>query len=115
MHRTQPVRVGLVSAFVLTCLVACGGPTWGEVAERFSQPGCKKIKECGDEKKFAAAFPGGVDECARKTVAEMKTARPDDWDARSVCTDEEVDKCIKDFEAMACPPNIDDLKVPCDC
>lgn len=90
-------------------------PTVEDVVEESAPVICNKMKECSDDVVFSMAYPGGVDECVSKTKSEASKKYGGDLDKRSTCTDEELDKCLQDFKATACPKDGSLPKVPCDC
>ncbi|MBX3259672.1 MAG: hypothetical protein KIS78_08365 [Labilithrix sp.] len=110
-------RASLVVSFVFAGLVAaCSGrPSVEEVLDRSSPVICEKAKECAGELTFSTAYPGGVDECVTKTKDAGKQKYGSDLDKSSVCTDEELDKCLEDLKAATCPADKSLPPVPCDC
>lgn len=108
----------MILALVLaaTALVACTSrPSAGEVVDQSTPVICAKSKECAGDTVFALAHPGGVDECVTKTKAEVKKQYGADLDKDSVCTDDELDKCLTNFKAAACPAGSSLPKLPCNC
>ena len=106
------MTAGLV---VSVLLAACTGrPTVQEVVDKSASPICEKTKECSSAG-FDLAYPGGVTECVTKTKEAATKKYGGDLDKSSVCTDEELDKCLQDFKAAACPADSAAPKVPCDC
>lgn len=104
------------AASALCALVACvTNPSAEEVVNKTTPTICAKTKECSGDAKFTLAFPGGVDECVTKTKDEFRKKNADKLDATSVCTDDEVDKCMKDFSAAACGAGGALPPVPCGC
>jgi hypothetical protein len=104
----------IVGFFLLMLVAACTSrPSVQEVLDQSTPPICEKSKECAGAA-FAVAYPGGVDECVSKTKAEASKKYGGDLDKSSVCSDEELDKCLKDFKAAACPAT-GLPKIPCDC
>ena len=100
----------------LAVLAACTGrPSAQEVVDRSAPAICEKAKECSSELSFSTAYPGGVDECVTKTKSEATKKYGDDLEKSSVCTDEELEKCLGDFKATACPSGSAPPDVPCDC
>ena len=117
--RGRPMRSAPISMFaaLLTVLLvaACTGhPSVEEVVDRSTPPICDKTKECAGAA-FTVAYPGGVDECVTKTKVEAKKKYGNDLSKNSSCTDEELNKCLQDFKALACPAGGGRPKVPCDC
>jgi hypothetical protein len=105
-----------LSLGALSALIACiTNPSAEEVVNRTTPAICAKTKECSGDAKFTAAFPGGVDDCVTKTKDEFKKKNGDKLGATSVCTDDEVDKCIKDLQAAPCGAGGALPPVPCDC
>src|SRR4051794_11810638 len=93
-----------VFAFSLVALIGCSDkPSAQEVVDRSTPAICEKAKECSGDASFALAYSGGVDECVSKAKAEVTKKYGDDLEKSSVCTDEELDKCIQDLKAAACP------------
>ncbi|MBX3205270.1 MAG: hypothetical protein KF764_09380 [Labilithrix sp.] len=110
-------RSSVAVPFVLVAvLAACSGrPSVEEVVDRSSPVICEKAKECSGELTFSTAYPGGVDECVTKTKDASKKKYGDDLNKSSVCTDEELDKCLQDLKAATCPADKSLPPVPCDC
>lgn len=61
------------------------------------------------------AFPGGVDECVTKIKDASAKKYGSDLSKSSVCTDDELTKCLSDFKAQACPADGSTRAVPCNC
>ena len=106
-------------ALALTALSLGAGcnpnPSAQEVVDRSAPALCKKAQECGAAS-FATAYPGGVDDCTAKTKATVSKQYGSDLSRSSVCTDDEVDSCMKALEAEACPADGSLLPaVPCNC
>jgi hypothetical protein len=74
---------------------------------------CDKAKECLPT--FDLSYPGGVSECVTKTKAEAAKKYGDDLDRRSTCTDAELDRCLEQLRAAACPGGGALPKAPCEC
>lgn len=105
----------LVLSFVFLSLAACNSnPTGEEVIDRAAPGICTKIQEC-NAAGFAATYPGGIDDCAARTKSEMSQKYGSDLDRHSVCSDDEVDSCMKNLEAETCPADGSLPAVPCDC
>lgn len=100
--------LGLVSA----CTT---GPTAQDVVDESTPAICEKVKECSGEIAFSRAYPGGVEDCVTRTKAEVSKKYGDDLERRSVCTDEQLDKCISDLRAATCPADGSAPAAPCDC
>ena len=102
---------------LLTAAVGVTGcssnPTVQEVLDQSSPPICEKAKEC--LKSFSLAYPGGIDECVTKTKNAASKQYGSDLDKQSVCTDEELTKCLNDLKAAACPPGETMPEPPCKC
>jgi hypothetical protein len=112
---TRPT-LRLLAFLSVTVFAACvGRPTAGEVVDQSAPVICEKSKECAGEGVFALAYPGGVDECVEKTKADASKKFGDDLDKSSVCTDDELAKCLDDFKTAACPADGSTPKPPCDC
>ena len=117
MHISIRFGVAIVASFIITAVVAgcTGRPSAEEVVDRSTPAICEKAKECSGELSFSSAYPGGVDECITKTKAEAKKKYGADLQKSSVCTDEELDKCLQDLKAAECPAGKAMPDVPCDC
>ena len=96
-RRPTTIVAGLLGAFAAAC---SANPTAQEVVDRSTPPICEKAKECA-ALSFALSYAGGVDECVTKTKSEVAKKYGSDLEKSSVCTDEELDKCIKDLKASA--------------
>ena len=106
----------MVAVSFLTLLAACtSNPTAEEVVDQSTPVICEKVKECSGELAFAAAYPGGVDDCVTRTKAEAKKKYGDKLDGQSVCTDEEVERCLQDLRAAECPADGSPPAAPCNC
>ena len=106
----------MVAASFLALLAACSSkPTAEEVVNQSTPAICEKVKECSGEAAFAAAYPGGVDDCVTRTKAEAKKKYGDKLDAESVCTDDEVERCLEDLRGAACGADGSPPPVPCNC
>lgn len=113
---TKRSVLSITVLLVPSLLVACADrPSAQEVVDKSTPVICEKVKECSGDLRFGAAYPGGVDECVTKTKAEASKKYGDDLEKSSVCTDEELDKCLQDFKAVACPADGTAPPVPCDC
>ncbi|CAN5924421.1 hypothetical protein BH11MYX4_BH11MYX4_47670 [soil metagenome] len=103
--------LGLLSvALAAACTT---NPTAQEVVDQSTPPICEKAKQCLTS--FAVAYPGGVDECVTKTKDAAAKKYGSDLEKHSVCTDEELTKCIQDLNAAACPPGETLPEIPCKC
>jgi hypothetical protein len=109
--RPTSVLAVLTVAFAAACSV---NPTAQEVVDRSTPPICEKAKECAAAS-FALTYAGGVDECVTKTKSEVAKKYGSDLEKSSVCTDDELDACIKDLKASACPPGEALPQIPCKC
>ena len=106
----------MVAVSFLTLLAACtSNPSAEEVVDQSTPVICEKVKECRGELAFSMAYPGGIDECVSRTKAEVQKKYGDDLEASSVCTDEELEKCISDLRAAPCPADGSAPPVPCNC
>ncbi|MBX3231768.1 MAG: hypothetical protein KIT84_42755 [Labilithrix sp.] len=103
------------TVLLLPLLVACSpNPSAEEVIDKTTPAICAKGRECYGEEKYLQAYPGGDDDCIKRTKDGVKEKRKEDLDNPSVCTDEEVDKCITDLKAAQCKEGgLPD--VPCKC
>ena len=104
----------LVSSILLG--VACTSderPTGAEVVDRSAPVLCEKQKEC-QATLFEVAYPGGVSECTTRTSNTVKAQRKD-LSAESVCTDDELTKCLNDLKAAACKKDGSIPDIPCRC
>jgi hypothetical protein len=109
------LRPSLFAFCAAALAIACNGnPTVQEVIDQSSPPICEKLKECSPAS-FPLAYPGGVDECVTKTKDASAKKYGSDLSKHSVCTDEEVSKCLNDFKAQACPADGSSPTVPCNC
>ena len=117
MRSEKTLRSSFVAASLLVAsLVACTGkPSAQEVVDRSTPVICEKAKECSGELAFSMAYPGGVDDCVTKTKADASKKYGDDLDRSSVCTDEELEKCLQDLKAATCPADKSLPPVPCNC
>jgi hypothetical protein len=106
---------GTTALLVSAC--ALGHPTGHDVVNTSTPAICQKAKECAGDGKFSRAY-GSMDDCISKTKAAVEAQRSD-LDRHSACSDSEVDKCINDLKAAACPTQpINGVAlptVPCDC
>lgn len=116
MRSAPRLRASAFLALVaLTLVAACSAhPSVQEVVDRSTPPICEKTKECAAAA-FTVAYPGGVDECVSKTKAAATKKYGNDLSKSSVCTDDELDKCLSDFKAAACPPGAALPAIPCNC
>jgi len=115
MHVPKLVRPTLLAFSVAALAIACSSnPTVQEVINQSSPAICEKLKECSPAT-FAQAYPGGVDDCVTKTKDTSAKKYGSDLSKQSVCTDDEVTKCLNDFKAQACPANGSSPTVPCNC
>lgn len=100
------MKTGLVatSLLALTLLLACSPhPTAGEVVDRTAPVACEKAKQCNGDAKFELAYPGGATDCVNRVKSESEKKLGSDLSKSSVCTDEEVDKCLEDLKNATCP------------
>ena len=113
MNRVLSAALLLSSIFLGVACKSDEHPTGSEVVDRSAPAICDKQKECQGAL-FELAYPGGVGECVTKTSASVK-AQGKDLSAESVCTDEELTKCIDDLKAAACKEDGSMPDVPCRC
>jgi hypothetical protein len=117
MHTTDSIRlsltVALVAATAMTMAACSGSPNVEEVVDRSVPKICEKYKEC-NAATFAAAFPG-VEECTSTTKVEAKREYAGDLGKTSACTDAQLDKCLADLKAAACPAGGGLPRAPCKC
>jgi hypothetical protein len=111
-------RFARLASFVALASVALAtacttNPTAQEVVDRSTPPICEKAKQCLST--FAVAYPGGIDDCVAKTKDAASKKYGSDLEKSSVCTDDEVSKCIEDLKAAACPPGETMPEIPCKC
>ena len=109
--RPTTILAVLLGAFAAAC---SAHPTAQEAVDRSTPPICEKAKECAAAS-FALTYAGGVDECVTKLKSEVAKKFGSDLEKSSVCTDDELDKCIKDLKASACPPGEALPQIPCKC
>jgi hypothetical protein len=114
--RSYPIHTtSLLALLTVALATACSAnPTAQEVIDKSAPPICEKAKECAAAS-FAISYPGGVDECVTKTKSEVSKKYGSDLEKSSVCTDDELDKCIKDLKASACPAGEALPQIPCKC
>jgi hypothetical protein len=108
------LSVALVAAAAMAMAACSGSPNVEEVVDRSVPKICEKYKEC-NAATFTAAFPGGVEECASKTKVEAKREYAGDLGKTSACTDAQLDKCLADLKAAACPAGGGLPRAPCKC
>ncbi|MBK6695314.1 MAG: hypothetical protein IPG50_24350 [Myxococcales bacterium] len=112
--RSHLTRTASLVVVLSSVTAACAGrPSVQEVLDQSTPVICEKLKECAPTS-FTAAFPGGVDECTSKTKAEASKKYGSDVSKSSVCTDDELETCLKDYKAAACSGGTAP-KIPCDC
>lgn len=109
-NRYTTATAGLMIFGALGILAGCGGPSAGEVIDKTAPVVCEKVKECMDEAVFALAHPDGVEGCIEKVRNGSV-----DRDAISKCDMDEVDACLSEFKAAACPGDNQLPQMPCDC
>lgn len=115
MRFLKLVRPSVFAFAVAGLAIACSSnPTVREVIDQSSPPICEKLKECSSAA-FPLAYPGGVDECVTKIKDASAKKYGSDLSKSSVCTDDEVTKCLSDFKAQACPADGSTPTVPCNC
>lgn len=102
--------VAVPAALFLACTL---GPTGQDVVDESAPVICEKAKECSPT--FDIVYPGGVPECAQKVKSELTKRYGDQLERQSVCTQEQLDSCLKGLRAAACPGNGELPKPPCDC
>src|SRR4051812_33540045 len=90
------LTASLTGALAMACNL---GPSAQDVVDKAAPAVCDKTKECSGELLFGSAYPGGVDECVTKTKDALKKKYGNDLDKRSVCDDDQLDKCVKDIKA----------------
>ena len=94
-------------------LAACTDhPSGEEVVDRSVPVICAKTQECSGAL-FELAYPGGLSACESSTKEKVKASR--DLDGDSVCTDDELNKCLDQFKAAACKEDGSIPDVPCKC
>lgn len=105
----------VLAILTLACAAACStNPSAQEVVDKSTPIICAKLKECQGAA-FTLAYPGDVDECVTKTKAAASSKYGGDLGKSSVCTDDELDKCLNDFKAETCPADGSAPAVPCNC
>lgn len=115
MRFLKLVRPSFFALSFAALAIACSSnPTVQEVIDQSSPPICEKLKECSPTT-FPLAYPGGVTECVTKTKDASAKKYGSDLSKSSVCTDDEVTKCLNDFKALACPADGSTPNVPCNC
>ena len=92
------VRV-LLFTVPIAWLAGCSSndnPLLTDVAKQYGQAYCKKLEVCLGVEQFEQSYPGGQDDCV------MRTFRIHGTDERSLCTQEQWDRCTKDLEITSC-------------
>ena len=109
-RRTRSISIAFACVGLLGLLVACtSNPSAGEAIDKIAPVVCDKAKECFSDEVFTKGF-GDRDGCIKKASEGIK-----DRDAVSACDDAELDKCLSDLKATACPADGTLPKAPCDC
>lgn len=109
-----PSRILAVLLITASAAACSSNPTAQEVVDQSTPAICEKSSECAPAA-FAVAYPGGREECISKTKTEVTKSYGGDLEKTSVCTDDELDKCLKDLKAATCPAGGSLPKVPCNC
>jgi hypothetical protein len=117
MISSHSLRAFIAASVIAGSCTACDlGPTAQDVVDKAAPAVCDKYKECTGDDLFSLAYAGGTDECVSKSKDALKKKYGDDLDKRSVCDDDQLDQCIKDIKAAACPADKSQpIAVPCDC
>ena len=97
------LRVGsphLAWLVVAASLAGCSGgsdnPDLRDVARQYSESYCIKLEECLTHETFISAYPGGQEDCASRTMTISGT------NEKSICPQEQWDKCMSDLEDSTC-------------
>ena len=90
----------ILIACILFAPLACGStddnPLLTEVAVQYGTSYCKKLEECVGKTAFQQSYPEGQEDCTQRTFRIHGT------DERSICSQEQWDRCTEDLENSSC-------------